>query len=418
MDNPEAQGMAMFRFGLIAPVINGTFTEPTKMAYYRKVTGEVLTLPEGQKTSYAASTLVYWENLYRKGGFEALVHKARADKGYPRKLTQEAIDAIFTLRKRFPKINATMIYERLIEEGVIGANEVSLSTIQRFVRARAGEVMGTPAPKDRRAFEACRVLGMCQADTLYGPYVKTPEGKRRAYLIAIIDDKSRLVTSGRFFLADTALNIQRVFKDAVLRFGIPEKLYVDNGAPYKNEQLSAICGALGVVLIHAPVRDGAAKGKIERLNRTVRTRFLSVLEEADAASLDALNDAFIRWVNTYNTKEHGSHGKAPMDVYRAEEESVRRPQSAEWVSEAFLNRISRTVKGDATITIDRTSFDVPMSFIGQKVEVRFLPDDMGTAHIACEGKAYPCRPTDKAANFKARRATARYLIDYTDRGDD
>jgi hypothetical protein len=126
MDNSEAQDMAMFRFGLIAPVINGTFTEPTKMAYYRKVTGEVLTLPEGQKTSYSPSTLVYWENLYRKGGFDALVHKARADKGYPRKLTQEAIDAIFVLRKKFPKINATMIYERLIEEGVIGAMEISL----------------------------------------------------------------------------------------------------------------------------------------------------------------------------------------------------------------------------------------------------------------------------------------------------
>jgi hypothetical protein len=143
-----------------------------------------------------------------------------------------------------------------------------------------------------------------------------------------------------------------------------------------------------------------------------------VLEETDAASLEALNDAFIHWVSAYNTKEHSSHGKTPMDVYRTEEQCLRRPQSAEWVSEAFLNRVCRTVKGDATITIDRISYDVPMSFIGQKVEVRFLPDDMTAAHIVCEGKAYPCRPTDKAANFKARRKSARYLIDYTDKGDD
>jgi transposase InsO family protein len=418
MDESDAQKMAMFRFGLIAPVINETYTEPSKLAYFRTVTSGALTLPDGAKRSYSPSTLTYWERLYLKGGFNALVHTGRSDKGYSRKLTGEAAEAIFALRKAWPKINATMIFERLIEEGVINAHDVSLSTVQRFVRARARELCAVPESKDRKAFEAERVLGLWQADTLYGPFVTEDAKKQRAYLICVIDDKSRLIVGGRFFLADSALNFQKVLKDAVLRFGLPEKLYVDNGAPYRNDQLSAICGALGCVLIHAPVRDGAAKGKIERANRTIRTRFLSVLEDSATSSIDALNNAFIKWINAYNTQTHSATGKAPMESYRAEQGRLRIPESAQWVADAFMNRITRKVKGDSTIAIGHVSYDVPLSFIAQTVEVRFLPDDMAGAYIVCEGVAYPIHPTDKAANSKARRATSRYLVDYTGKGGD
>jgi transposase InsO family protein len=413
MDAGNEQEMAMFRFGLIAPVLNGTFTEATKSAYYRGVCAEALTLPDNTKTSYSPSTLLYWERLYRKGGFGALVHHARADKGQPRKLTAEAMDAIFALRRQFPKINATMVHERLIEEGVINAKDVSLSTVQRFVRVRGADVQGRPQTKDRKAFEAERVLGLWQADTLYGPHIEEEGKKRRTYLISVIDDKSRLIVCGRFFFADNALNFQRVLKSAVVRYGIPEKLFCDNGAPYRNDQLSGICGAIGCVLIHAAVRDGAAKGKIERANRTIRGRCLSVLTKDQTASLDALNDAFSAWVAGYNTSVHSATGKTPMEAYRAEMDAVRIPKSAEWVYESFLNRITRKVKGDATVCIERMSFDVPMQFIGQKVEIRFSPDDISDAHIVSEGRAYPISLTDRIANSKAKRATSPYLIDYS-----
>jgi transposase InsO family protein len=417
MQDVDAQKMAMFRFGLIAPVINNTFAEPSKMAYYRAVTSDVLTLPNGKRTSYSPSTLSYWEMLYSKGGFDALVHKARSDKGYPRKLTQEAIDALYTLRKEFPKINATMIYEKLIEDGIICATDASLCTVQRFVRAHAGDICGQTQQKDRKAFEAERVLGLWQADTLYGPYVGVGKDKKRAYLISIIDDKSRLIVGGRFFLADTTANFQKVFKDAILRFGLPEKCYFDNGAPYKNGQLSGICGRLGVVLIHTPVRDGAAKGKIERFNSTVRTRCLSVLKEKDTTSLDALNDAFLFWLNTYNTAEHTAIGASPVSVYRKEEKCVRRPKSTEWLAECFLNRITRKVKGDATVTVDKVSYDVPCALINMRVEIRYLPQDTESVHVVFEGKTYPVRPTNKVENSKAKR-NKNYPIDYSKKGCD
>jgi hypothetical protein len=165
MQDPDAKGMAMFRFGLIAPVINGTFSEPSKMAYYRNVVASGLTLPSGARADYSPSTLSYWEGLYRKGGFDALATHARSDKGVSQKLAPDAADAIVALRHRFPKINATMIYEQLVSEGVVLRSEVSLSTVQRFLRGRAAD-SGVPVPtRDRKAFEAERVLALLRRRT-------------------------------------------------------------------------------------------------------------------------------------------------------------------------------------------------------------------------------------------------------------
>ena len=418
MDEKHAIEMAMFRFGLIAPALNGTFTQASKYAYYREVAAEPLTLPDGTSAVYAQSTLAHWEGLYRKGGFEALVVKKRADKGHSRKLAAEAADAIIAMKREFPRINSTMIYERLIEQGVINKHEVSLSTVQRFVRARA-DLCGVPeGVKDRMAFEAECVCGIWQADTMYGSFVGEGKKRSRSYLMSIIDDKSRLITGARFFLSDNAQNFQTVFKDAVIRFGIPQKLYCDNGGPYRNDQLTGICGRLGAVLVHAAVNDGAAKGKIERLNRTCRGRMLSVLTEKQTASLDSLNDALSTWVATYNTTVHSAHGMTPMDAYRKGLGDVREAKDAEWVSECFLNRIARTVRNDSTITIDCASYDVPMTFIGMRVEVRHAPGDMAGAHIFSEGKAYPLIPTDRVVNSRTARSAGRYYLDYSNTGGD
>ena len=86
--------------------------------------------------------------------------------------------------------------------------------------------------------------------------------RRRVYCIMIIDDHSRLLVGGELFYSDNAYHFQKVLKAAVSAYGIPAKLYVDNGCSYANEQLSLICGSIGTVLLHTKVRDGASKGKV------------------------------------------------------------------------------------------------------------------------------------------------------------
>ena len=75
--------MAHFKFGLIAPVIQDTFSDPSAMAYYRRVTEEPIVRPDGTSFKYNPGTLQKWVVYYRASGMDGLIPKTRRDKGMP-----------------------------------------------------------------------------------------------------------------------------------------------------------------------------------------------------------------------------------------------------------------------------------------------------------------------------------------------
>lgn len=405
------QKIAMARFAIIAPVINGTHIERSASAYYRRIAQTPFVLPCGSHQSYSPRTYEDWVRKYKNQGFEGLLPKMRSDKGNTRKLSGDAISAIYVLKNRFPKINATIMYEKMIEDGVIDAHEISLSSVQRFVKRNLISLSANPQGKDRRSFEMARVCELWQADSLYGPYLKSPP--QRAYLQTIIDDKSRLIVAAKFYLADSAINFQATLRSAICTYGIPESAYFDNGAPYKNTQLALICAHLGIVLMHTPVRDGAAKGKVERWNRNCRSRFINLLEQKDLVSLEALNDQLASWVQTYNTTVHSSIRARPIDVFAKEAHLIRKPRSESWLFDCFLNRIERKVSKDAVVRIGGIDFDCPWAYIGIKTQFRYDPLDLSRVWIHDSEKRIECFPTDRVANSKTKRIKPVYELDYT-----
>ena len=94
-----------------------------------------------------------------------------------------------------------------------------------------------------------------------GPVIKINGKKVHTYLIQIIDDASRLIVGNEFFLNDNAINFQHVLKQAIKTYGIPKKIFVDNGTPYKNLQFEIICANIGIVLIHAKAFSPESKRK-------------------------------------------------------------------------------------------------------------------------------------------------------------
>ena len=267
-----------------------------------------------------------------------VVRQKKPDKGHSRRLDADVIAAVYELRERFPKLSAAGIREKMISDGLIGASDVSVSTFQRFIKKNNLKGAAAPGLKDRRAFEEEFATGMYQADTLHGPYLNENGRLRRTYCIMILDDKSRLITGGRYFYQDNSLNFQKVLKDAAT-YGIPQKLYVDNGSPYKNVQLSLICGQLGCVLIHTPVRDGASKGKVKRNFRTFRSRFLNALDPSRIAGIDELNSLLADYIRRHNTSVHSPTGMTPYTRYMENLSHVRMPVSPQWLDAGFLHRV-------------------------------------------------------------------------------
>ena len=110
-----------------------------------------------------------------------------------------------------------------------------------------------PPPADRRrfAFDAPNELWM--SDVMHGPSVRDTDDRRRhkAYLIALLDDATRLIPYAAFARGETVAAFLPVFERAIRRRGIPKRLYVDNGAAYRSRHLALVCAKLGVTLIHA-----------------------------------------------------------------------------------------------------------------------------------------------------------------------
>jgi len=416
-NDQSAIDMAYFRFALIAPVIQGIFPDPTKTAYYRRVTENDLALPNGKTMRYNPKTLEKWEEYYRKMGMDGLMPRQRSDSGTTRVLNESATSEIYRLKEQFPRINATLIYNKLIEDGFINQCEVSLSSVQRFIKHNDLKSAVNPNQKDRKAFEEPFPGGMYQADTSYTCFINENGKLRRTYLIQIVDDHSRLIVGSRFFFNDNAYNFQLVLKEAISRYGLCNKLYLDNGSTYANEQLTLICGSLGIVKLHTPVRDGASKAKVERSFRTLKDTWLHGFDPSTVSSLEELNRVLSDYVRKRNTAVNRTIGETPVDRYQKGIAHVRVPRSKEWLDECFMNRVTRKVNLDSTISIDSVYYDVPMQFIRSKVEIRFLPDRMQDAYILFDGRKYPIRQTNRVENARTKRSNP-HAIDYSKMGGD
>ncbi len=254
-EQKEQMETAQLRFGVIAPVIQESYPDESIAAYCRRVSAVPMKLPDGRSVLYQPKTISKWINLYRHGGMEALMPKSRCDKGNSRVITPEAEEEIQRLKEKYPRLNATQIHGKLVQDGLLPYS-VSVSSVQRYIKAHGLKGAQAGIQKDRKAFEAEYFGELWQADTCYLPYIRENGRSRRTYLMMVVDDHTRMIVGARLFYQDNAVNFQAVLREAVSAYGISKKLYVDNGSPYANGQLSFICGSIGTVLPHTPVRDG------------------------------------------------------------------------------------------------------------------------------------------------------------------
>jgi putative transposase len=68
----------------------------------------------------------------------------------------------------------------------------------------------------------------------------------KAYLVSLMDDASRLIPHSAFCPGESALDIEGVLKQAVLKRGRPTRLVIDNGAAYRAKTLQGICARLDI----------------------------------------------------------------------------------------------------------------------------------------------------------------------------
>ncbi len=380
MTNQEREQIALFRYGLIAPLFNQQVT--SKQEYLAQICGKSHMVPYYGRKDFTPKTVEEWLRNYRRGGFAALRPKGRSDKGISRVISVEKKEQIISLRQTFRHLSAMLFYEKLVATGVVNPEEVSYHTVYRLLRYHDLLAKDAPSSAERKRFAYDKVNTLWQGDLSVGPYLVVGGRKLKTSLFAFLDDCSRLVPSAGFSFSEKFDALKQVLKDGLLRRGIPKMIYVDNGKIYHAEQLHLACASLGITLTHTQPYDPQSKGKIERFFSTVRKRFYPLLFEKPPQTLEELNARFLRWLEEdYHRRQHSALDACPLDVFMAQAHDLRTVSDPASLDPLFFKRVFRKVNTDATISLDNRLYEVPPRYVGQKIEVRFDPAATDEIHI-------------------------------------
>ena len=181
----QKQKTALFRYSVIAPLETG-ISDPSisNREFFRRAAARTYTDPDGKTVTIGASTIEKWHHAYKKGGFDALFPQSRKDEGISRKLDQDLQSRIRFLMEEHPRITAAEIHRTLLCSGDIHINQVSASTVERFVRLVRNREC-SPVSKDMRRYERAHINEVWYGDTMYGPWLTDKDGKKRVYLFWI-----------------------------------------------------------------------------------------------------------------------------------------------------------------------------------------------------------------------------------------
>lgn len=415
MDEESKRKISLFRFSLIAPLLNQTFGEATAKAYTEAICAKAYNVPFYGMKEYAPETIKGWLLDYRKHGIEGLYPLTRSDRGKPRSLSEEVKQYILDAKNFYPERSAKSIYHELIAKGIILSESISLSTLQRFVKNH-GLKKNNLQIKDRRAFEM-EYPGDCwQTDISMGPYLTINGRKQKTYIIAFIDDCSRAVMACSVFFEQNLIAVLSVFKTAVQRRGIPKKLFMDNGKVFRSDQLQFICASLGTIASYAEIFSPQSKGKIERWFQTLQRQWLNLLDWNSIQSIEELNEMLQNYVkNTYHQNIHSTIKMKPIDKYIQHIDRIRFVSSNQELDHIFLYRVERRVKNDATVPILNYIFEVPAKYIGERINVRYDPSSLDKAYIfddsgSCLHTVYP---VNKVVNSKVIRDSTKKAADFS-----
>ena len=362
---------ALFRLSVLGPLAcRETFNRGELAKTIRQLSEKPLTIPDSKKVFVSEKTIENWYYRWRKGGIEALAPKPRGDRGQS-KLSQPLQQHIIALKKENPKRSISILKQILEDEGLAVKGELTRSSIHRLLRQHG--LSRPPIAEtgiERRSYEARHAGDLWVGDVMHGPSL-TIDGKiRKVYLVSLMDDASRLLVHSAFCLGETALEIEGVLRQAVLKRGLPKKLVVDNGAAYRAATFQAICARLEIRLIFCRPYDPESKGKLERFHRLFRQQFLSELEHQHITQLADLNARLWAWIDqVYHPRAHGSlDGASPLQRYQKDLSHIRPLlMSAGQYEQVFYHHHLRTARNDATISYCGARYEIPFPHSSKQV---------------------------------------------------
>ena len=384
------------RFEMIAPLLN----ENIDAFERRRLRAQIL-----ESGGLSERTLRRHIQHYKEKGYRSLADIPRSDKGSTRAVPPAAVDEAVKLRQELPSRSVRRIIEILEGEKLVKPGEVSRTSLNRHLvqrgygaaQLRAEGKAAQPASR----FERKRRNDLFQADVKYGLTLAINGVKKKTYLLTIIDDKTRMIMHAEFYSNQRLPILEDCFRKALLKFGKPTAILVDNGKIFVSKWFKLACVRLGIRHVPAKIYSPQTKGKCEKYHQGVDS-FLDEFSLEPKKTLQELNRKFNIWLDEgYIHDPHDAlkienrdpktgellskRERTPYQAYTEDPAKVRYVSSLE-CRDAFLWEEQRTVDKSGCIRLAGVMFDVGVALIRKRIDVRYDPFDISVVEIWHGGK--------------------------------
>lgn len=408
----HGEEVAVFRYGLLGQVLTRTLDHGELAAEMRRLSQQRVRPPGSDTTrTYSTPTLERWLYSYKKGGLPALAPRTRTDRGRGRDLDPTLRELLCDIRREHPDVSVTLILRTLRAEGRIGP-EVKECTVRRMYAEKGlhrNAAADGKSDKARLCWQAARPGALWHGDVCHGPTLTFPGRRTPVRVHALLDDASRSIVALRVADNEREETMLSLLAQALMEYGKPDALYLDNGATYRGAVLQLVCARLGITLLHAKPYDASARGKMERFWRRMREEAFDHL--GHAASLADIEARLRIWLSRfYQGSPHaGLLGRAPATVF-AEGDKVLVTEDE--LRAALTVRTRRRVRRDSTLSVGGVDYEVPLGYLaGQIVTVATSFFDHKVPVIELEDRRVALLPVDPVHNGHRRRPPRRPVPD-------
>jgi len=363
--------VATERFNLIAPLLCEGLDKGRRYDLMHEIS---------EQSGVSIRSLRRYMSAWVEGGYEALKPKQgwkRPDSAHGEDF-DGVVEAAIVLRRESPSRSVADIIKILELEGAIPPGSIPRSTLQTHLAKKgySASQMRTYTSKGTaaRRFQKEHRNQLWQSDIKFGACVTAENGrKKQTYLIAWIDDSKRFIVDAKFYLNQTADEVEDSLRRAIQKYGLPEKIYTDQGGQYKSKHISKICAKLGIRLLRARPYHPEGKGKIENYNKQVG-KFLSEAALKRFDTLEEYNEYLRYWVDEYYQK-HSCEPLgwiSPATAYGLDTRPLKFT-SAGILRDAFLRTDTRKVDKTGCVSFDGKLYEVGLAYIGREVDIRYDP---------------------------------------------
>ena len=372
MQNTYSQpdDLGLWRFGIISPLLHHIEDGPPLHAQIMELAERTFYTPDGSQKNVSTDTIRNWLDRYKAGGIDALRNKSRKDRNQT-SVPLELQKQLSALRQEHQQWTIIRLLRSLQKEGLWNGIKPSRSALYRYAAIHALSRLCNEKTSPVRSFEFPFFGDLWSADFLHGPKVRCGIYLRKVYLNAIIDDATRYIVAARFHLSEGTQSLLDDFSLAICRFGVPKRLYTDNGAAFRSKHLQLVAAKLGVALPHTPPYTPRGRGKIERFFRNVRDGFLTGIQ---TTTLDDLNTKLNLWIQQYHATIHSTLGMSPLDRKIIDKgPELKQIPPAKNIDELFFMEHRCKIGSDGCVRFFKKRFEIPDAIVGTEIIFYYLP---------------------------------------------